>query len=345
MAEAQKMIRIMEVCGTHTHSIAKSGIRYLLPKHIQVLSGPGCPVCVTSESYIDMALELLRNENIILTTFGDMMKVKGTYANLDEKKSNCNVITVYSPEDAINIATKNKDKIIVFLAVGFETTAPIIAAVIKSVYENGPENLLFLTALKRMEPILRLILSDCRNRIDGLICPGHVAAVIGSEAFRFITDEYHIPAVVCGFEAENIKEAIFDLIDQIEYRKTVAFSNFYNSCVSPLGNKRAQEFIDEVFKTGEGFWRGIGIVSDSALTINDKYKKLDAKQKFNISEKRNSHLSVCQCSEIILGIKAPYECKLFGVCCTPDNPLGPCMISSEGACSAHYKYGRLRIEQ
>ncbi len=336
----QKTIRIMEVCGTHTHSISKSGIRYLLPKHIKLLSGPGCPVCVTNESYIDMAINLLSHENIILATFGDMLRVKGTYSSLAETKTSNNVITVYSPVDAISLAIKNIDKIIVFLAVGFETTAPIIAAAIKNVYENGPENLFFLTALKRMEPVLRLILSNDRKRIDGLICPGHVAAVLGSDAFRFVTEEFQIPAVVCGFEAGNIKQAIFDLIEQIEGIKPVAFSNLYECCVSPLGNRKAQEFINEVFDTGDGYWRGIGEISNSALIINEKFKKLDVKLKFNISERAVLKPNFCRCSEIILGIKAPYECKLFGVSCTPDNPLGPCMISSEGACSAHYKYGR-----
>ena len=333
-------IRILEVCGTHTHSISKSGIRYLLPKHIQLLSGPGCPVCVTSESYIDMAIDLIEDKNIVLATFGDMLKVKGTCSSLAERKSNNNIITVYSPEDAVILATKNPDKIVVFLAVGFETTVPIIAAVIKDVYENGPNNLFFLTALKLMEPVLRKILANDRKRFDGLICPGHVAAVMGSDAFRFVTDEFHIPSVICGFEAEDIKKGIFDLIDQIEGRKPVAFSNLYERCVNPQGNTRAQQFINEVFQISDGNWRGIGQVSNSALVLNDKYQKLDAKNKFDINEKALTKLTLCRCSEIILGIKAPYECKQFGVNCTPENPLGPCMISSEGACSAHYKFGR-----
>lgn len=336
----QITIRIMEVCGTHTHSISKSGIRYLLPEHIQLLSGPGCPVCVTNDSYIDMAIDLIEDKSIVLATFGDMLKVKGTCSSLAERKSNNNVITVYSPEDAVNLAMKNRDKIVVFLAVGFETTAPIIAAVIKNIYENGSDNLFFLTALKRMEPVLRMILSDDRNRIDGLICPGHVAAVLGSDVFRFVTDEFHIPSVICGFEADDIKKGIFNLIDQIEGRKPVAFSNLYERCVNPKGNRKAQQFINEVFQISDGDWRGIGKVPNSALVLNDKYNKLDAKLKFNISEKAKIKPTFCCCSEIIRGMKAPYECKHFGVNCTPDNPLGPCMISSEGACSAHYKYGR-----
>jgi hydrogenase expression/formation protein HypD len=287
-----------------------------------------------------MAIDLIEDKNIVLATFGDMLKVKGTCSNLAERKSCNNVITVYSPEDAVTLAMKNQDKIVVFLAVGFETTVPIIAAVIKDVFENGPDNLFFLTALKRMEPVLRMILGDDRKRIDGLICPGHVAAVLGSDAFRFVTDEFHIPSVICGFEAEDIKKGIFDLIDQIEGRKSVAFSNLYERCVSPKGNIKAQQFINEVFQISNGNWRGIGKVLGSALVLNDKYKKLDAKNKFGINEKALTTPTPCRCSEIILGIKVPYECKQFGVNCTPENPLGPCMISLEGACSAHYKYGR-----
>ncbi len=340
----KKSIRIMEVCGTHTQSIAKSGIRYVLPGYIKLLSGPGCPVCVTNESYIDMAIGLLSNENVILTTFGDMLKVKGTCFSLAEKRSNHNIVTVYSPEDAIALALKRPDKIIVFLAVGFETTAPVIAAAIKNVSENGPDNLYFLTALKRMEPVLRLILKDDRKRIDGLICPGHVAAVLGSEAFRFVTEEFHIPAVICGFETEDIKNGIYNLIDQIEKRRPAAFFNLYGRCVSIKGNRLAQKYIREVCQTEDGIWRGIGKVPDSALRLRGKYQRLDAKIKFNLTEEVDLKPAACCCSEIILGMKAPYECRQFGVNCTPENPLGPCMISAEGACSAHYRYGRLTLE-
>lgn len=339
--EYKKTIRIMEVCGTHTQAMSKSGIRYLLPKYVKLLSGPGCPVCVTNESYIDLAIDLLSHNNIILATFGDMLKVKGTYASLSEKKSKENVITVYSPEDAVTLAQKMPEKTVVFLAVGFETTAPIIAATIKNVYENGPDNLFFLTSLKRMEPVLRFILGNDKNRIDGLICPGHVASVLGADGFQFITDEFKVPAVVSGFETEDIKTGVYHLLDQIEGRSPVSFLNLYKSCVSTTGNKLAMKYMQEVYQVEDGYWRGIGKVSKSALGLQGKYQRLDAKNKFDLSEKISIKPSACQCSEIILGLKAPYECKLFGLRCTPENPLGPCMISSEGACSAHYKYGRV----
>ncbi len=340
----RKTIQIMEVCGTHTQAIAKSGIRYLLPKHVKLLSGPGCPVCVTHEAYIDGAITLLTHENVILATFGDMLKVRGTDSSLSESKRKGNIVTVYSPEDAVTVALNNPKKTVVFLAVGFETTAPIIGATIKNTYENGPKNLFFLTAIKRMEPILRYILADEDNKVDGLICPGHVASVLGGDAFRFVTEEFRLPAVVCGFEAEDIKKGIYSLIDQIEGEIPVSFLNLYSCCVRDGGNPLAKAFMNEVFQTEDGYWRGIGKVPESALVLCEKYQRLDAKKKFHISEEISLKPSACQCREIILGRKVPYECKLFGVGCTPEHPLGPCMISSEGACSAHYKYGRVIFE-
>lgn len=341
MNEDKKIIRILEVCGTHTQAIVKSGIRYILPNYVKLLSGPGCPVCVTSESYIDMAMDLLSNEEVILATFGDMLKVKGTFYSLFEKKTKENVVILYSPEDAIVLAQKNPEKKVVFLAVGFETTAPIIATTIKNVQENGPENLFFLSALKRMEPILRFILEDDRNKINGLICPGHVASVLGSDAFRFITEDFHLPAVVCGFEAEDIKKGVHLLLDQIDGKSSVTFANLYERCVRTTGNKLAKDYMEEVFHIEDGYWRGIGKVPNSALGLDKKYQNLDAKYKFGVKEKIIPKPSSCQCGEIILGLKTPYECKQFAVSCTPENPLGPCMISSEGACSAHYKYGKV----
>ena len=338
--EYKKTIRILEVCGTHTQAIAKSGIRSMLPKHVELLSGPGCPVCVTGEAYIDAAIRLLDDDNVILATFGDMLKVRGAFSSLSEKKGKDNVITVYSPEDAVALAQKKPNKTVVFLAVGFETTAPIIAAIIKNVYENGVENLFFFTALKRMEPILRFILADKGNQIDGLICPGHVASVLGGEAFRFVTEEFHLPAVICGFEAEDMKMGIYSLLDQILGKSPVSFLNLYKPCVSHMGNKLAKEYMNEVYQIEDGYWRGIGKVSNSGLGLRGEYQRLDAKKKYLFSEEIISKPSACQCREIILGRKAPYECKRFGVDCTPETPLGPCMISSEGACAAHYRYGR-----
>jgi len=334
-------IRIMEVCGTHTRAISKSGIRYLLPKEVVLLSGPGCPVCVTPESYIDMAIEILEQEDVILVTFGDMMKVRGTYFCLSDKQAQDSKITVvYSPEDTLTIAAKNKDKRIVFIAVGFETTAPLIAVTAKMAKERGLDNLFFLTALKCMEPAIRYILQDTRNKINAMICPGHVASIKGAEHFRFITEEFGIPSVVCGFENQDIAAGICVMLEQLTGKRQIEFVNLYKRCVSSTGNKIAQSMLGEVFDVDDGDWRGIGTIKNSALVLNDKYKYLDAIKRFDIKVDKYSNSLNCLCSEILLGLKLPYQCSLFGSVCTPKHPSGPCMVSSEGACAAHFRYGR-----
>jgi hydrogenase expression/formation protein HypD len=330
-------IRIMEVCGTHTRAISKSGIRYLLPEEVLLLSGPGCPVCVTSESYIDMAIEVIDIEGVILVTFGDMMKVKGTCLSLSDKQAQGSKITVaYSPEDALTIAAKNRDKLIVFVAVGFETTAPLIAVTVKLANARGLDNLFFLTALKCIEPAIRFILQDERNKINAMICPGHVASIKGADHFRFITEEFGIPAVVCGFESQDIAAGICLLLEQLTGKRHIKFVNLYKRCVSFTGNTTAQRMINEVFNVADGDWRGIGIIRNSALIPNDKYEHVDAVKRFGIKIEQFSSPVNCLCSEILLGLKLPYQCSLFGSICTPEHPSGPCMVSSEGACAAHF---------
>lgn len=333
-------IRIMEVCGTHTRAISKSGIRSLLPKKVVLLSGPGCPVCVTPEAYIDAAIELLNFEDMALVTFGDMMKVKGTCFSLSDKQAQGSEITVvYSPEDALAIASKNRHKLIVFLTVGFETTAPLIAVTVKLAKARGLDNLFFLAALKRIEPAIRYILQDERNKINAMICPGHVAAITGAEHFRFITEEFGIPAAVCGFESQDMAAGICLLLEQLYGKRHVEFVNLYKRCVSYTGNIKAQRMINEVFDVADGDWRGIGIIRNSALVLNDKYEHLDAVKRFGISIEQYSSPANCLCSEILLGLKLPYQCSRFGSICTPEHPSGPCMVSSEGACAAHFRYG------
>ncbi|HZJ77969.1 MAG TPA: hydrogenase formation protein HypD [Clostridia bacterium] len=332
-------IRLMEVCGTHTQCIAQSGIKHLLPKNVQMLSGPGCPVCVTAESFIDLALEMLSIENTVIATFGDMLKVKGSKYSLADKIQNENVVTVYSPEDAIKRAIKNKDKTIIFLCVGFETTAPLYASMIKAVYEMGLNNLCFLTALKRMEPVLKLILEDGRNCIEGLICPGHVATITGADYFRFIAEKYKTPAVISGFESLDITCAILMLLRQISGETSISMQNLYVGCVSDRGNEIAQKEIQDVFDVDDTVWRAIGMVKNSALVINKKYKSFDAKARFCLKENTTIKRCECICSEIILGIKSPEQCHLFGKGCTPDSSVGPCMVSSEGACRVKYRFG------
>ncbi|MEL7596983.1 MAG: hydrogenase formation protein HypD [Clostridiaceae bacterium] len=342
-------INIMEVCGTHTHSIAKYGIKSLVSKKINLISGPGCPVCVTHQSYIDAALELA-DRGVIIVTFGDLVRVNGRKENLLSKKAKGRDIRiVYSVYDVIDVAIENKERKVAFLGVGFETTAPIIAAVIKQTYDMGIKNLYFLTSIKIMPPILEKILNVKEKKINGIICPGTVAVIKGGESFRFVYEKYGVPAVVCGFEAEDILGGIYFLIKDIKSKQEgieqCGFENLYRRCVSNSGNKIAKQLIKEIFKQDDVLWRGIGNVSKSALVIKDKYSELDAAKIFNLyryfNNEKEEYLQEdkgCKCSEVLLGNISPKECSRFGKVCTPRTPCGPCMVSSEGACSAYYKY-------
>ena len=337
-------IHIMEVCGTHTQAIAKLGISQLVKPTMKLLSGPGCPVCVTSEVYIDTAIELGHRSNVILATFGDMMKVKGSTENLTQQNEKGRDIRVlYSPLDSITLAQENRDKHIVFLGVGFKTTTPLIALAIKNSQKKNIKNISFLIGMKRMEPILHHILSDKDHNIQGLICPGHVAAVKGEEYFKFIVEQYNIPAVVAGFEALDIVSALYFLMEQQGQAKK-EFKNLYKSCVSLQGNKRANELIKEVFADCEGQWRGIGNIKASGFSLRENYINYDAIERFGINLQQKV-VKTCICSEILLGKKLPNSCKLFEEVCTPEQAVGPCMVSSEGACSIFYKYKRGVIDE
>lgn len=332
-------IKIMEVCGTHTQIIAKSGIKSILPPNIKLLSGPGCPVCVSEESYIDNAIEILKKYHAVIATFGDMIRVSGTNGNLlDDKAKGKDIRIIYSPLELIDMAEQTKNKKIVFLAVGFETTAPIIALTIKKAAERKIDNLFFLTSLKLMPPILHYIMGQTVNNIHGLICPGHVASVTGSEYFRFIEEDYCLPAAVCGFEAEDILSGIHYLVKQISQSEKKELCNLYTRCVKPDGNTVAKRLIKEVFYVSDGEWRGIGKVKDSSLYINENYKNYDALHAFKLENKSSKINTSCQCKDVLLGNITPKECNLFNMLCYPFKPYGPCMVSSEGACSIAYKY-------
>ncbi|WMJ83785.1 hydrogenase formation protein HypD [Oscillospiraceae bacterium LTW-04] len=335
-------IRIMEICGTHTHQIARFGIRKLLTSKIHFVSGPGCPVCVTERGYIDALITLLEQNNVTVATFGDLLRVQGTCGSLEEQKSlGKKVLTVYSPEDVLSLAQDYNDKSIVFAAVGFETTAPLYAALIKTASMLKIKNLFFLTSLKRMEPAIRFVLGNAKANIDGILCPGHVAAITGIKPFLPITTEYHIPAVICGFDEMDLVTSINVLCKQIAGETPVQLINTYKRCVSDTGNEAALSLMNEVFKISEVSWRGIGKIKDSAMILNGNYEAFDACKKFGIEVKSNPHPfpHECECGKVMIGEKTPDMCKNFGCQCTPEHPLGPCMTSSEGACSAYYKYG------
>lgn len=326
---------VMVVCGTHTMAYSQSGLRGMLSPHITMLSGPGCPVCVTSEGHIDAAIELINKYDVILASFGDMMRVKGSYVclnDLTDKRKN--IVIPYSPLDVLNLAEKNKNKQIVFFAVGFETTAPLIALAVKAAKKQGINNLSFLTSIKLMPPILIRILSDNCNNIDGIICPGHVASVKGANYFRFISEEFDKHAVICGFEALDILAGLH----HISRKGIPKFKNLYKTCVNEKGNALANNLMQEVFETDHVMWRGIGLIVNSALVLNDKYSYFNAEKRFNIQIADKPVKKECNCKDVLLGNMLPNDCSLFRRVCNPDNPKGPCMVSSEGACSIFYRY-------
>lgn len=327
-----RKIRLMEVCGTHTVSIFRAGIRQLLPKNIELVSGPGCPVCVTSDDFLDKAIELSKLPNIVIATFGDMLKVPGSKSSLRECSGD--IRAIYSPLDSIKLAQENPSKTIVFLAVGFETTSPTIAATILEAKRLELENLKFLTAMKLVPPALKKL----RN-VDGLLLPGHVAVVTGVETFEFLS----IPSVVAGFKPEEILRAIEWLLKRIaEGRSEVG--NCYESVVRSEGNLQAQKILSTVFETCDANWRGLGSIQNSGLKLRQEFSDFDVEKIIPIEIPESKPNPNCRCGEILQGSIIPTECKLFGRSCKPEHAIGPCMASVEGTCSAWFRYGGSKFE-
>ena len=335
-------ITIMEVCGTHTNSIFRSGIRDLLPSNIKLISGPGCPVCVTSQGYIDAVIELSKNKDIIITTFGDMMKVPGNKSSLQKEKAlGRDVRMVFSPLDAIKIARENPHKEVVFLGVGFETTAPAIALSVDIACREDIKNYSVLQSIKTMPVVMRQLVLDKELKIDGFLCPGHVSAIIGAKPYEFLAKEFGIPAVVAGFEAGDIVLALYELLVMIE-NNTCEVKNVYKRIVSYEGNEKALEMIDNVMEVSDGNWRGLGRIEGTGLRLKDKYKSFDTEKKLDVKIKETKALKGCLCGEILKGKKNPLDCKLFSKICNPLNPVGACMVSEEGSCAAYYKYKNIK---
>ncbi len=335
---SQKKIRLMEVCGTHTMSIFRSGIRDILPETISLLSGPGCPVCVTSQHEIDAFIALSRIDNVIITTFGDLMKVPGTSSSLQSERANGHDIrVVYSTFDALEIARKNPGKQIVFLGVGFETTAPTIAASIFSAEEMKMENFFVFSAHKLVPPALLALMESKDVKIDGFLLPGHVSVIIGTKAYLPLFKKYHIPSVVAGFEPSDILQAIYVLVEQIETGSS-KLDNAYKRAVTFHGNKKAKQIMQDVFEIVDASWRGIGSIPESGLKIRKEFENYDAENVFEINISDSMDPKGCACGDILRGLKIPPECLLYRKTCTPMNPVGPCMVSSEGTCAAYYRY-------
>ncbi len=335
--EFDEEVKIMEVCGTHTMNIRRYGIHTILPNNLDLLSGPGCPVCVTDNSYIDYAIELARLDDVIIATFGDMMRVPGSYESLEMVHSRGgDVRVVYSPLDSLEIAKDNPDKKVVFLAVGFETTVPTIAATIISAEKLKIDNFYILTGHKLIIPALRSLLS-AENNISGFILPGHVSAIIGVNAYREVLEHYNVPGVVTGFEPVDILRGILRLVTAIRDGVFV-LANEYRRVVTDEGNLKALELMDEVFEPEDVAWRGLGVIPMSGLKLRKKYAHRDIRNVVDVTPPPPREHPACRCGDVLQGRLKPDECPLFGNLCTPDNPIGPCMVSSEGSCHAYFKY-------
>ena len=333
-------IRLMEVCGTHTMAIAKSGLRSMLPENIKLLWGPGCPVCVTPGEVIDAVLELAMRPGLIITTYGDMVRVPGSTPgdNLARRRAlGAKIEVVYSPVDAVGIARENPDKEIVFLGVGFETTAPGTAAAVLTAKENGVKNFSLFSMLKTVEPALRALIASEGFNVQGFLCPGHVATIIGGEGFEFLPRDYGLPAVISGFEPEDILSSVYLLTRQLAEGKSLV-QNEYRRAVAPQGNPLARAMMEKCFAPRRDLWRGLGAIEESGLALRDELAEYDAEKKFGIAYKTAAGPTACRCGEVITGRLSPAQCPLFGKRCVPEDPVGPCMVSSEGACAAYYKY-------
>ncbi len=330
--------KIMEVCGGQTHSLVKNGILSVLPKEITMLHGPGCPVCVTPLHLIDKAIYLAESKQVILCSFGDMLRVPGSKKSLLEAKANgADVRILYSPLEAVNIAKENPNKEVVFFAVGFETTAPSNALSVIQAKKQGVLNYSILTSHVLVPPAITALMEDEESKIDGFLAAGHVCSIMGYWEYFPLVKKYKIPIVITGFEPLDILQGILMVVKQLE-KGSAEVENQYTRMVKEMGNKSAQEIIATVFDTGDQMWRGIGTIPKSGYQINATYKNYDADKKFKIQIEEVPENKKCIAGAIMKGVKKPFECSEFGKLCTPQNPLGAPMVSSEGACAAYYNF-------
>ena len=329
---------LMEVCGTHTVSIARAGIRDLMPENTRLASGPGCPVCVTCNRDIDTVIALARVPGVTVATFGDMTRVPGSTSSLlAEQAAGRDIEIVYSPLDALALAQADPARQIVFVGVGFETTTPLVARAVKRAADLGLPNFSIFAAHKNMPNALEAIVADPQLKIDALILPGHVSTIIGSEPYRFLAEKYGVPGVITGFEPVDVLQGIAMIMRQLhEGRSEVEIA--YARGVMPQGNPHAVAAIDEVFETCTATWRGLGDIPDSGYRLRGEYVRFDAVQRFQPEVEPTVEPRGCRCGDVLRGIMAPNDCPLFRKACTPENPIGPCMVSSEGSCAAYYRY-------
>jgi hydrogenase expression/formation protein HypD len=333
LVPSNRKVRIMNVCGSHEHTIAFSGMRSLLPTNLEIIPGPGCPVCVCPESDIINAINLSKKDDVILLTYGDMLRVPTKHGSIRSDGKNYRIIS--SPFEAIRIAKSNPGKKIVFFSIGFETTTAPSAAIL----ETGiPENLFILSSHRLTPRIMELLVDDKEIGIDGFIAPGHVSAIVGSKAWDIFPEKYGIPTVVAGFEADNLLMGILEILNQLKDGKART-GNVYRSVVRPEGNTQAQKIIYKFFEVSDVNWRGIGHVPCSGLELKDEFSDMDAKKAFQLKDVKEEKVPGCICGDIVLGKAYPSECSLFKKVCSPQKPKGPCMVSSEGACNIWFKTG------
>jgi hydrogenase expression/formation protein HypD len=333
-------VRIMEVCGTHTVSLFRTGAKSLLPDNLKLISGPGCPVCVTSQGYLDAACELAARPDVIIATYGDMVRVPGATGSLETMRGEgAEVAVVYSTLDALKLAQERPEKQVVFLAVGFETTTPATAVALLEAEAKGVENFSILPGHKLVIPAMDALLSGGEVPVDAFLCPGHVSVIIGAGAYLPITEGYGKPCVVAGFELENMLTGILHILKQVN-AGDAAVENVYSAVVTEAGNTAGWNLVERVFEPGDTEWRAMGTLPGSGLVLRDAYRGFDARERFGVEYGPDVHPPGCLCGEVIQGKVTPEECALFGHGCTPLEPIGPCMVSSEGTCSAWYKYNR-----
>jgi hydrogenase expression/formation protein HypD len=334
-------LRIMEFCGGHTHAIMRYGLRQALAPHVRMLSGPGCPVCVTADQDIDYAIALAHLPGVTVATFGDMIRVPGTRASLQEARAaDASIHVVYSALDAVEYAQKHPDRKIVMLGIGFETTAPTVAGSILQAHQEGLKNYYVYSMHKLTPPAMRGILDAGEVRVDAILGPGHVTAITGWEAWRFLPDEYGVPCAVSGFEPLDILQAV-DQILQARLDGNPQVVNSYSRGVTAEGNRVAQQMMNQVFEPSDAAWRGLGEIPQSGLAIRETFAAYDARRAFDLAveSEPSPRQQACRCGDVLRGLIEPPECPLFGSACTPARPVGPCMVSAEGSCAAHYRYG------
>ena len=341
LADPRRHYKFMEVCGGHTHTIYKHGIEDYLPPNLTLVHGPGCPVCVIPMGRVDDAVHIAEQPEVILTSFGDMMRVPGGRGSfLDATARGADIRMVYSPLDALKVARQNPDKQVVFMAIGFETTAPATALTVLQAAQEEVKNFSIFCNHVIILPAIKAILDSPDLRLDGFIGPGHVSTVIGCRPYEFITRDFHKPIVIAGFEPLDILQAIYMLLRQLAEGRC-EMENQYTRVVPWDGNRQALQVIHAVLALRPYFeWRGLGFISHSALKVRDTFTDFDAERRFAVPGVRVTDPKACQCGEVLKGVLKPWECKVFGSACTPETPIGTCMVSSEGACAAYYNYGR-----